>query len=333
VLVATTRQRSTTQSDEFTSERARKLGFERYTISVPKSHKPGEIEYPGVHPDPSSSFVVTDAHTLDLAGFRRAIAGKKRGDVLVFLHGYNTTYPESVFGYAQLIHDASVPSGQPNHVDVLFAWPSRGELTAYLTDRESATFSRNYLEEVLNEIATTPGVRNIDIVAHSMGNWLALETLRQARLRARSAFVGKLRGVTLVAPDIDADVFLTQLDTIGKLRSPITVVVNKHDLALAASQFLSGEIARVGNVLLDDKRARAAIEKYNLRVVDLSDVKSGDPLGHSTFVAALPALEKVIQSRAVSGSSDSLVSHVLVANAAGQALTAPIRIGQTLVPR
>ncbi|QEL26312.1 alpha/beta fold hydrolase [Bosea sp. F3-2] len=283
--------------------------------------------------NPATSFVVTKAENLDQTGFRAAIAAHHKGDVLVFVHGYNTNYPESVFRFAQLINDASAPGRAPNHVDVLFAWPSRGELTGYLADRESVTFSRNYLEAALNEIAATPGVRNIDLVAHSMGNWLAVETLRQAKLRSSSPFIGKLRGVMLVAPDIDADVFVTQLDSIGRLREPITVVVNKHDLALAASQHLSGDVSRVGNVLIDDQQARAAIEKYNLRVVDLSEVQGGDPLKHGTFIKALPALDRVIQSHALSGSSEASGTRVLAVDAAGQMLRAPLRLGQSLMAR
>lgn len=332
-LVATTRKHAPSPDQGFTSDRRPGLGYVGYTVSVPPSHQIGEIEYPDASRDPAKSFVVTGAQQLDSAGFRAAITARKQGNVLVFVHGYNTNYPESVFRFAQLIHDATAPGRAPDHVDVLFAWPSRGELTGYLADRESANFSRNYLEAALNEIAATPGVRNIDLVAHSMGNWLAVETLRQARLRAKSPFLAKLRGVMLVAPDIDADVFATQLDTIGRLREPITVVVNKHDLALATSQYLAGEISRVGNTLIDKKEAQVAIKKYDLRVVDLSEVQDDDPLKHSTFIKALPALDRVIQSHALSGSSEASGLRVLAADAAGKMLSAPLRVGRALVSR
>jgi esterase/lipase superfamily enzyme len=332
-LVATTRKNSPSPDSGFTSDRRPGLAYVSYAVSVPPAHRAGQIEYPDATRNPATSFVVTKARKLDQAGFRTAIAARGRGDVLVFIHGYNTNYPESVFRFAELINDATAPGRSPDHVDVLFAWPSRGELTGYLADRESANFSRNYLESALNEIASTPGVRNIDLVAHSMGNWLAVETLRQAKLRVKAPFLAKLRGVTLVAPDIDVDVFATQLDTIGQLREPITVVVNKHDLALATSQYLAGEISRVGNTLIDKREAQAAIRKYGLRVVDLSDVTDEDPLKHSTFIKALPALERVVQGHALSGSSEASGLRVLVADAAGKMLSAPLRVGRTLVSR
>jgi esterase/lipase superfamily enzyme len=330
VLVATTRERASGQDDAFTSDRSRALNYEQYTISIPPTHRPGEIEYPGNGaPDPATSFEVTSARSLQEADFKSVIAHAHSHDVVVFVHGYNTNYPEALYRNAQLMHDAAPSEIGEQPVSVLFAWPSRGELTGYVADRESTTYSRDYLEKVLDEIASVPDVRNIDLIAHSMGNWLAVETLRQAKLRSRSPFLGKLRDVALIAPDIDVDVFRTQLDTIGRLKNPITVVLNKHDLALATSQRLAGNVSRVGNFLIDNQRAQDAIKRYDLRVVDLSDVKGGDSIGHSTFIKALPALTHVIQSPALAG--DGAGSHVLVVDAAGEALTAPLRLGQALM--
>jgi esterase/lipase superfamily enzyme len=332
VLVATTRERAPEQADAFTSGRARTLNYESYTISVPPNHQVGEIEYPqNGAPNPATNFTVASAQALQESEFKSAIARAGSHDVVVFVHGYNTNYPEALFRNAQLMYDAGPSEVGPKPVSVLFAWPSRGELTGYVADRESTTYSRDYLERVLDEIASIPDVRNIDLVAHSMGNWLAVETLRQARLRNHSPFVAKLRDVALIAPDIDIDVFRTELDAIGRLKNPITVVLNKHDLALATSQRLAGNVSRVGNYLIDNQRAQDAIKRYNLRVVDLSDVEGGDSIGHSTFIKALPALTHLIQSPALAGGNSGDGAHVLVVDAAGDALMAPLRIGQALL--
>ena len=108
-----------------------------------------------------------------------------------------------------------------------------------------------------------------------------METLRQAKLREQSPFVAKLNQVVLLAPDIDVDVFRTQLDAIGRLKHPIIIAVSRDDLALAASQRIAGDVPRVGNVLIDNPRAQAAIERYGLDVVDLSQVDSSDYLGRA----------------------------------------------------
>ncbi|WP_413988578.1 alpha/beta hydrolase [Labrys okinawensis] len=330
VLVATTRKRSDTDSLDFTSNRNFGLSYERYTISVPPNHVPGKIEWPSAPPgDPARNFVVLSAGQLDGNGFDKSLfAGKKGGgDVIVFIHGYNTNYQEAVYRVAQLSKD----SGFPGAV-VAFAWPSMGTLTGYVADREASTYSRDYFEDFLNELARAPGVKRIHIIAHSMGNWLTVETLRQAKMRGNSAFLPKLGEVFLMSPDIDVTVFRTQLDAIGKLNEPITVGVSRDDRALGASQRLAGDVPRVGNVLLEDPKAQAAIKRYGLRVIDMSDSKSIDSLNHSKFVSILPALNEVTRNDAMvaRGSAVSRTG-VFVVDTAGSILTAPLRLGQAVL--
>jgi esterase/lipase superfamily enzyme len=133
----------------------------------------------------------------------------------------------------------------------------------------------------------------------------------------------------LLAPDIDVDVFRTQLDAIGKLKHPIIVAVPSDDLALAASQRIARDVPRIGNVLIDNPRAQAAIERYGLDVVDLSQVNSGDYLGHSKFADAVPELH-TIASSGVNQRGGVQRSRVFVLSSAGRVLSAPAIIGDAL---
>jgi esterase/lipase superfamily enzyme len=151
----------------------------------------------------------------------------------------------------------------------------------------------------------------------------------QAKLRERSPFVAKLNQVVLLAPDIDVDVFRTQLDTIGKLKHPIIVAISRDDLALAASQRIAGDVPRVGNVLIDNPRTQAAIERYGLNVVDLSQVNSSDYLGHTKFADAVPELQNIAAS-GVSQRGGVQRTGIFVLNAAGRVLSAPAVIGDAL---
>jgi esterase/lipase superfamily enzyme len=335
ILTATTRMRSEEQRAAFSNGRAHTVNYEQYTISLPPRHVSGQIEWPSETPgNPQKDFVVSGERPLDQAGFPSAIARQLRsknnggGDVLVFVHGYNTNYQEAVFRMAQLTAD-----GDFDGASVLFAWPSRGTLEGYLADRESSTYSRDYLEQVLNEIARVPNVRSINLVAHSMGNWLAVETLRQAKLRGQSPFIAKLGNVVLLSPDIDIDVFGTELDVIGKLKHPIIIALARNDLALAASQHIAGDVARAGNVLIDNPRAQAAIERYDLKVVDLSQVNDGDFLGHNKFMQALPQLVHIVQNENAAGDVSASAPGIFVVDAAGDVLATPLRIGNALLGR
>ena len=328
ILVATTRDRSTSDPNGYTDGRARTLNYEQYTISIPPDHVSGQIEWPDQPPgDPARNMVVTKAKPLDRTDFDRLLAKRGTGEVLVFVHGYNTNYQEAVYRVAQLAHD----SGFPGTV-VAFAWPSRGTLTGYVADRESTTYSRDYLEQFLDDLAARPGVKQIDLVAHSMGNWLAVETLRQAKLRAHSAFLPKLGEVFLMSPDIDVDVFRTQLDVIGRLKQPMTVLVSTDDRALAASQTLAGDVPRVGNVNVDNPAAEAAIQKYDLRVIDLSKVESDDRLRHSKFLSVLPKLRDMArQDEAARRGNPISRTGLFVVDTAGNILQSPLRLGAAVL--
>jgi esterase/lipase superfamily enzyme len=290
MLVATTRDVGTAgDATSFGTGRSPQVNFASVSLSIPKSHKPGEIEWPGPGPaDPSQQMVVTDQALLSRADFLREVGARApgseqdAGSVLVFVHGYNTQYQEAVYRFAQIIHDSEFRG-----TAVLFAWPSRGNTALYLADRDATTYSRDYFETTLREIAAQPGVREINILAHSMGNWLTLETLRQAKLKGRADFNGKLGDVILASPDVDNDVFRTQLDVIGRLRRPMTILVSGDDSALKASALFAGGQQRAGQVSGDELRAFAAeVKRYNLRVVDLSGVDSGTTGTHSKFAQA-----------------------------------------------
>ena len=85
-----------------------------------------------------------------------------------------TDFEEAVYRLAQIADDLHAPA-----VPLLFTWPSRGKLLAYGYDRESATYSRDALEALLQKLARDPEVREVSVLAHSMGNWATLEALRQ----------------------------------------------------------------------------------------------------------------------------------------------------------
>ncbi len=329
VLVATTRKRSETDKRDFTNERNYGLAYGSYTISVPARHVANEIEWPSQVPgNPATDFVALRSAPLDEASFNRNVVqdANGTGEVTVFVHGYKTSYERAVFRAAQLKHDSRFPEAI-----VAFAWPSRDAVGDYLTDRESATFSRDYLEQLLSSLARTSGIRRINIIAHSMGNLLAMETLRQAAIRGKSAFLPKLGEVFLMSPDIDLDVFATQLTVISKRNPPITVAISADDEALAVSQWLSGDLPRVGNVLIEDtKETHDTIAQYGLRVINMSDARSMDALNHSKFIELLPSLKQMSRNEARARRNPISRTGLFVFNTAGALLDTPRQLGSAI---
>ncbi len=326
LLVATTRAHARSgDPDAFTAERADMLNFADVTVSIPTLHKPGEIEWADqTPPDPKLHFITVDRTSLERRQFLDAIRAKARAggpeahEVLVFVHGYNTLYHESVYRFAQIVHDTGFQG-----TAILFAWPSRGATSLYVADRESSTYSRDYLERLLLDVAGLPEVRQINLMAHSLGNWPVMEVLRQARMKGHVSFRGKLAEVILAAPDLDVGVFRTQLESVGRLPRPLTLIVSRDDNALALARALAGGIDRVGSADLTDPQVLEAIQRYNLRVIDITNVKGNDSTNHIKF-----AQSRVITEAIGRGLS---ADHGIGLMAQGGAVKAVTDVGQSII--
>ncbi|MCC0005579.1 MAG: alpha/beta hydrolase [Methylobacteriaceae bacterium] len=341
LLVATTRG-DAAPGEMFNGERGRGLSFADIAISIPPdgAREIGEVQWPSsAHPNPNREFATLRADRIDLKEalrrFHGQVATKPKNGVLVFVHGYNTRFEEAVYRFAQIVHDS-----RAQVTPVLFTWPSRGKLLAYAYDRESATYSRDGLESALQALANDPKVGEISILAHSMGNWVTIEALRQMSIRNRG-ISKKIRNVMLAAPDVDVDVFRRQIRLIdeGRTRPDFTLFVSRDDDALAVSRLLWGSTDRVGAIDPNKEPYRSKLQQSDLRVVDLSDIKTGDPTGHAKF-AESPEVVKMIGARLSSGQalSDSraglgeklstvaIGAANVVGRTAGVAVSAPLAI-------
>jgi esterase/lipase superfamily enzyme len=194
-------------------------------------------------------------------------------DVLIYVHGFKQTFENAVLDAAHLA-DGIRFRGQT----IAFSWPSKAGFFDYAYDRESAMWSRDEFERVLNSIATTPGAGRIHIVAHSMGTMLTLESLRQLYARSGDAIADRIGAVVFASPDIDMDVFTSAVVRIGPVGRKITVVAATNDRALALSGRLAGGMTRVGAA------EKAAIERLGVRVIDASDAGWG-VINHDLFLS------------------------------------------------
>jgi len=298
IYVATTRTRATPSENVFTTERANTLNFARFDVAVPPNHQPGLIEWPSGTPDPRVSFAIVDQAALSDVEFRDAIASARaarrqnsKHKVLIFVHGYNNNFQESLYRLAQIKADTGF-----NGVALLFAWPSQGQALAYAADKEAAASSLEHLIAVLATITGSPQVGEILVVAHSMGGMLTAEALRELRVRHRDRVIARLNRVVLAAPDIDVEVFRSQVQTIGPLNPPLTVLVSKDDAALRLSSLGDGSNVRAGALDVDNPRVREAALRAKVRIIDISQVQSsGGGMGHDRFVnlaAFYPQLER-----------------------------------------
>lgn len=299
MLVATTRTPSGTPATLFNGERSPKPFLTAISISIPpeKVRQVGSVQWPQrLPPNPATDFSVTNVSQLQTAAdgrswFRRNIVG---GHALVFVHGFNNTYEDSVFRLAQIVHDSSAEA-----TPILFTWPSRAKLFAYNYDKESTNYSRTALEQTLHVLADDPDVKDITILAHSMGTWLTMESLRQMGIRDGHVH-RKIHNVILASPDIDIDVFAKQFVEMGAPKPKFTIFVSQDDRALAASRFISGEVSRLGAINPTDEPYRSKLERAGITAIDLTKVETEDGLHHGKF-AESPQIVQLIGRRLVTG--------------------------------
>lgn len=340
LLITTTRSRSAVPGEMFNGERALTPAFADITVSIPPStvRKKGEVAWPKRLPsNPATDFATLKADDLNIDGAKRWLSASVRKSpdhsVLVFIHGFNNRFEDSVYRFAQIVHDSGVHSAP-----VLVTWPSRGSLLAYGYDRESTNYTRNALETLFQYLGRDPEVKEVSILAHSMGNWLALEALRQMAIR-NGRLPGKFKNVILAAPDVDVDVFSQQIVDIGKQHPQFTLFVSRDDRALAVSRRVWGNVSRLGAIDPEQAPYREELEINKINVIDLTKVKEGDRLHHSKF-AESPEVVRLIGSRISEGQrlTDNRVGlgdHILDAtigtaaaagHAAGLILTAPVAV-------
>jgi esterase/lipase superfamily enzyme len=339
MLVATTRAADPDAGVLYSGERG-KPSFAEMVISLPPDsrRKAGEVQWPSRLPgNPETDFVTLRVDKLDaktgLARLHERVSRVPKRRVMVFVHGFNNRFEDAVYRFAQIVHDSNA-----DVVPVLFTWPSRGSLFAYGYDRESATYSRNALENLLQALARDPAVGEVSLLAHSMGNWVALESLTQMAVRNRG-IPPKIANVMLASPDVDADVFRTQIAEMTGRRPKFTLFVSQDDRALAVSRRVWGNKDRLGAVDPDVEPYKSEFEADKITVLNLTKLRTGDKLNHGKF-AESPEVVKLIGTRLVEGQpiTDSRVglgerlievtgsAAAAVGTAAGIVVTAPIAV-------
>jgi esterase/lipase superfamily enzyme len=148
-------------------------------------------------------------------------------------------------------------------------------------------------------------VKEITIVAHSMGNWITLEALRGRSMRtnraASKARTDKVKNVMLVAPDVDVDVFRGQIRRIGAAKPRIALFVSQDDKALKLSQTIWGGVPRLGEVDPRQEPYRSEFERDQIMVFDLTALKRPGDNAHSRAFDDITDVMAMIRHRLADG--------------------------------
>lgn len=286
IYVGTTRNPN--DRGRFESTSSNTTHFARYDVSIPPSHTSGEIEWPlRSRPNPKKDFASTGKYTYDTKeSFQNSLRNQikshpnSNGRVYVYVHGFYNTFGDGLYRAAQISNDFPEES-----IVTHFAWPSSGTAFGYAHDRDEVLTARDSFEEFLRTLKTA-GASEIVILAHSLGSALTMETLRSIAIGSENGVPELVKGVALIAPDLDVDLFVSQTKRIGTLPDLFVIFTSQRDYALQLSARVSGRGSRLGNIQSLDP-----IEHLDTVVVDISELESLQPSNHLTAFENPDSLE------------------------------------------
>lgn len=226
----------------------------------------------GDNPDAARMMFINSLLPADSVRFlqrlRDDLARTRSRDILVFVHGYNSSFEDAAIRLAQLVADMGFDG-----TAVLFSWPSAGALSGYIRDQQTARNAGWHLLRLLRDQLPRANPDRIHVIAHSMGSEVLSKALSLIDPRDSLPRLGQ---VVFAAPDVDARIFSREILPILRQRAQgVTLYASSEDEALRASRVLNG-VWRLGLggdslTVLD-----------GLTTVDATRVR-GDMLGHTLF--------------------------------------------------
>jgi esterase/lipase superfamily enzyme len=293
----------------FGTERAKSLTLGRALVTVPKSHQIPNIERPAVYylpftrivlyrerEDETKHFTMKQVTRLTkeefLALVRERLAGSSsfKDHAFVFVHGFNTQFDYAVFRTAQIAYDLRF-DGAP----FLYSWPSKAEVggAPYAYDRESVTQAEPQFRRFLDMVTGETGAKTVSIIAHSMGNQLVLNTLRDVR---RSAPRGvEISQVILAAPDVDRDSFEFLAREIQGVSRGVTLYAAANDRALDISRRFWGGVPRAGDVPAGGPLVVPGVDTIDVTAIN-TELLSLHHSGYAEKTALVADIQRLIQT-------------------------------------
>ncbi len=278
---------------ESTTRRERKIALPENVRSITEIARlqptpTALVEKDGVlvqDPDTIASREATVASVADL--IRQRLAQSQRNEVLVYIHGFKTTFEEAAIVLAGLHHFSR------DLVPLLYTWPAGapGVLSGYARDRESGEFTVLHLKRFIRRLAAIPEIEKIHIVAHSRGTDVAVTALRELLIEERGAGrlaeeTFKIANLVLVAPDLDVDVTSQRFvgERMHNVADHLTIYVSRDDQAIGVAEWFAKSTRRLGRVQPEDIDEPLRRRMELVEDVALIDVRlKSDKHGHSYF--------------------------------------------------
>ncbi|MEM1186568.1 MAG: alpha/beta hydrolase [Planctomycetota bacterium] len=232
-----------------------------------------------VYPDSSVAAFLSNLEAFDRCMEPWLIEGDDNA-AIVFVHGFNNTFEGASLRLAKTWH-AIGRRGVP----ILFTWPAGFDAfkpIAYNHDRESGEFAVQSLKTLLLALAMNDRISRVHVVAHSRGVDVTTTAMREVEAEIAAAEgntpfaqlslgydkdefgervggqtpadVTKIETLTLVAADLDLDVFTQRFvaERAGRAAKRITIYTSARDKAITAADIFFASNLRLGKATMED---------------------------------------------------------------------------------
>lgn len=264
------------------------MHFGKRIVFIPNSRREGELGSPlwkRLLTGTDDRIRLAAGTHLSEDGFRREIRDflarldPADQNILVFIHGFNTSFDEAARRSAQLGFDLKVPG-----ITAFYSWPSQGRLSGYLTDLAAIEASEEHIARFLVDVAQLAGQSKVHIIAHSMGNRGLLRAMHRATAQAALQSGVRFGQIFLAAPDVDVKLFRQLASIYPRVSERTTLYVADEDKALAAMEWI-----------VQDKKAGSAPPLVILPGIDTVRVKGVGlfQLGHSYVAEQLDVMRDI----------------------------------------
>lgn len=226
--------------DLFGYEPTDQLKFGRAVVTVPANRGVGHYEEPstgwfGNGGDLDKSFTVQVINVLPDQSFLMGevadiVAGSRKKEMVVFLHGYRTTLASGLMRAAQLKVDMKIDGAV-----VMYSLPSKGTILGYGHDRTNVErpLAHEQVRDFLLALVAGSGATRIHLVAHSLGCEMLIKSLNEMWQSDGPAPKRRFDEIVFGAPDVDHKNFVDLIPRVKALAKRVTVYASARDIPLA----------------------------------------------------------------------------------------------------
>lgn len=170
------------------------------------------------------------------AEINASLMQSRSNDIIVYVHGANTTVERAAGQAAQLLHFTG-----RNATVVLFVWPTAENFLRYSRDMVTAFGAAPHLANLIKLLTENTSAEKINVFTYSAGATVGSDALALAEREARQPGAVPLRlgEVYHAAPDADFRTFVNDMRNYAGEAERTTVSVNLGDSALRLSQVIN----------------------------------------------------------------------------------------------